>query len=125
MVLSSVPPFPKIVIPGERESSALARGKGTQDSGRAVAFQKTHDIMLPCANISNSFTGLPANATARSTTSRSALRSTRTSALKASRKNMAYVLVWYELYEDIHAATASRNPAWKLIEKNNSGWNDI
>jgi putative endonuclease len=43
------------------------------------------------------------------------------------------ILVWYELHEDINAAIAREkqlkgwNRAWKilLIEKNNSGWNDL
>ena len=44
-----------------------------------------------------------------------------------------HILVWYEIHNDIHAAIAREkqlkgwNRAWKirLIEENNSGWNDI
>jgi putative endonuclease len=44
-----------------------------------------------------------------------------------------HILVWYELHEDISAAIAREkqikgwNRAWKirLIEKENSGWNDL
>jgi predicted GIY-YIG superfamily endonuclease len=44
-----------------------------------------------------------------------------------------HILVWYELFEDINEAIAREkrmkrwNRAWKikLIEKHNSGWNDI
>jgi len=43
------------------------------------------------------------------------------------------ILVWYEVYDDINDAIAREkqlkgwNRAWKLrlIEKNNSGWNDL
>ena len=43
------------------------------------------------------------------------------------------ILVWYEIYEDINAAIVREkqikgwNRAWKLrlIEKDNSGWNDL
>ncbi len=50
-----------------------------------------------------------------------------------TKKYGVHILVWYELYEDIHEAIAREkrmkrwNRAWKirLIEKDNSGWNDI
>jgi putative endonuclease len=43
------------------------------------------------------------------------------------------ILVWYEIHDDINAAITREkqikgwNRAWKLrlIEKNNSGWNDL
>jgi putative endonuclease len=43
------------------------------------------------------------------------------------------ILVWYEIYDDINAAIVREkqikgwNRAWKLrlIEKDNSGWNDL
>ena len=50
-----------------------------------------------------------------------------------TKKYGAHILVWYEVHEDINAAIArekqikSWNRAWKirLIEKENSGWNDL
>jgi len=50
-----------------------------------------------------------------------------------TKKYGVHTLVWYESYEDIHAAIAREkrlkrwNRAWKirLIEEKNSGWNDI
>jgi len=44
-----------------------------------------------------------------------------------------HILVWYEAYDDVHTAIAREkqlkkwNRAWKirLIEKENSGWNDL
>jgi len=50
-----------------------------------------------------------------------------------TKKYGVHILVWYEPYEDIHAAIAREkrlkkwNRAWKikLIEQHNSGWNDI
>ena len=50
-----------------------------------------------------------------------------------TKKHGVHLLVWYELHEDIHAAIAREkrlkrwNRAWKikLIEQNNSGWNDL
>ncbi len=44
-----------------------------------------------------------------------------------------HILVWYEVHEDVNAAIAREkqikgwNRAWKirLIEKENSGWNDL
>jgi len=50
-----------------------------------------------------------------------------------TKKYGVHILVWYELHEDIYAAIAREkrlkrwNRAWKikLIEKHNSGWNDI
>ena len=50
-----------------------------------------------------------------------------------TKKYGVHILVWYELYEDITVAIAREkrlkrwNRAWKikLIEKNNSGWNDL
>ena len=50
-----------------------------------------------------------------------------------TKKYGVHILVWYEPYEDIHLAIAREkrlkkwNRAWKikLIEQNNSGWNDL
>ena len=50
-----------------------------------------------------------------------------------TKKYGVHILVWYEVYDDINAAIAREkqlkgwNGAWKikLIEKNNSGWNDL
>ena|ERR1700722_3603336 len=50
-----------------------------------------------------------------------------------TKKHGVHILVWYELYEDINVAIAREkrlkrwNRAWKikLIEKGNSGWNDL
>ena len=50
-----------------------------------------------------------------------------------TKKYGVHILVWYELYDDIEAAIAREkwlkkwNRAWKLrlIEKENSGWNDL
>ena len=50
-----------------------------------------------------------------------------------TKKYGAHILVWYEVHEDINAAIAREkqikgwNRAWKirLIEKENSGWNDL
>ncbi|HEY5048575.1 MAG TPA: GIY-YIG nuclease family protein [Rhizomicrobium sp.] len=50
-----------------------------------------------------------------------------------TKKYGVHILVWYEFFEDIRAAIAREkqlkgwNRAWKirLIEKNNSGWNDL
>jgi putative endonuclease len=50
-----------------------------------------------------------------------------------TKKYGVHIPVWYELHEDINAAIAREkrlkrwNRAWKLklIEKNNSGWNDL
>ena len=50
-----------------------------------------------------------------------------------TRKYGVHILVWYEIYEDVNAAIAREkqikgwNRAWKirLIEKTNSGWNDL
>ena len=50
-----------------------------------------------------------------------------------TRKHGVHVLVWYEAHDDINAAIAREkqikgwNRAWKvrLIEKENSGWNDL
>jgi len=50
-----------------------------------------------------------------------------------TKKYGVHILVWYELYEDISLAIAREkrlkrwNRAWKikLIEANNSGWNDL
>jgi len=50
-----------------------------------------------------------------------------------TRKYGANILVWYEMHRDINDAIAREkqikgwNRAWKLrlIEKNNSGWNDL
>jgi len=50
-----------------------------------------------------------------------------------TKKHGVHVLVWYELYDDINMAIAREkqlkrwNRAWKikLIEKLNSGWNDL
>ncbi|HEY4944235.1 MAG TPA: GIY-YIG nuclease family protein [Rhizomicrobium sp.] len=50
-----------------------------------------------------------------------------------TKKYGVHILVWYEFHEDINVAIAREkrlkrwNRAWKikLIEKNNSGWNDI
>ena len=50
-----------------------------------------------------------------------------------TKKYGVHILVWYELHEDINAAIAREkrmkrwNRAWKiaLIEKTNSGWNDL
>ena len=48
-------------------------------------------------------------------------------------KHEVNILVWYEVHSDIHEAIAREkqikgwNRAWKLrlIEKDNSGWNDL
>jgi putative endonuclease len=50
-----------------------------------------------------------------------------------TKKYGVHILVWYELFEDVNEAIAREkrmkrwNRAWKirLIEKHNSGWNDI
>jgi putative endonuclease len=50
-----------------------------------------------------------------------------------TKKYGVHILVWYEIYDDIHAAIAREkrmkrwNRDWKiaLIEKTNSGWNDL
>jgi putative endonuclease len=50
-----------------------------------------------------------------------------------TRKYGVHILVWYETHEDIDTAIAREkqikgwNRAWKirLIEKENSGWNDL
>ena len=50
-----------------------------------------------------------------------------------TKKHGIHILVWYELHEDINAAIAREkqikgwNRLWKirLIEKENSGWNDL
>ncbi len=50
-----------------------------------------------------------------------------------TKKYGVHILVWYEVHEDINAAIAREkqikgwNRAWKirLIEKDNSGWNDL
>ena len=50
-----------------------------------------------------------------------------------TKKYGVHTLVWYETYNDIHEAIAREkqikgwNRAWKLrlIEKENSGWNDL
>ena len=50
-----------------------------------------------------------------------------------TKKYGVHTLVWYELYNDIEVAIAREkglkrwNRAWKikLIEKDNSGWNDL
>ena len=50
-----------------------------------------------------------------------------------TKKYGVHILVWYELHNDIDAAIAREkrlkrwNRAWKLklIEKKNSGWNDL
>ncbi|MGB8366603.1 MAG: GIY-YIG nuclease family protein [Rhizomicrobium sp.] len=50
-----------------------------------------------------------------------------------TQKYGVYILVWYEVHEDISAAIVREkqikgwNRAWKirLIEKENSGWNDL
>ena len=50
-----------------------------------------------------------------------------------TKKYGVHILVWYELHDDIEAAIAREkrlkkwNRAWKLrlIEKENSGWNDL
>ncbi|HEY0282414.1 MAG TPA: GIY-YIG nuclease family protein [Rhizomicrobium sp.] len=50
-----------------------------------------------------------------------------------TKKYGVHILVWYEVYEDINVAIAREkqikgwNRAWKirLIEKENSGWNDL
>jgi len=50
-----------------------------------------------------------------------------------TKKYGVHTLVWYEVHEDIHTAIAREkrlkrwNRAWKikLIEENNSGWNDL
>ncbi len=50
-----------------------------------------------------------------------------------TRKYGVHILVWFELYDDIRLAIAREkqlkgwNRAWKikLIEQNNSGWNDL
>ncbi len=49
------------------------------------------------------------------------------------RTTWSNILVWFETHSDIHAAIAREkrlkrwNRAWKvkLIEENNSGWNDL
>ena len=58
---------------------------------------------------------------------------TRAIAESFTRKYGVHILVWFETYDDIHAAIAREkqikgwNRAWKvrLIEKENSGWNDL
>ena len=50
-----------------------------------------------------------------------------------TKKHVVHRLVWYEIHRDVHAAIAREkqikgwNRAWKvrLIEKENSGWNDL
>ena|SRR5580700_1900646 len=50
-----------------------------------------------------------------------------------TKKHAVHILVWYEVHTDINAAIAGEkqlkgwNRAWKirLIEKNNSDWNDL
>ena len=50
-----------------------------------------------------------------------------------TKKYGVHLLVWYEVHEDVHAAIAREkqikgwNREWKikLIEKDNSGWNDL
>jgi putative endonuclease len=50
-----------------------------------------------------------------------------------TKKYGVHILVWYEVFDDVHAAIAREkqlkgwNRAWKikLIEKHNSGWNDL
>jgi putative endonuclease len=50
-----------------------------------------------------------------------------------TKKYSVHILVWYELYEDVYAAIGREkqlkgwNRSWKikLIEKHNSGWNDL
>lgn len=50
-----------------------------------------------------------------------------------TKKHGIHILVWYEIHEDINAAIAREkqikgwNRLWKirLIEKENSGWNDL
>ena len=50
-----------------------------------------------------------------------------------TKKHSVQILVWYEIHTDINAAIAREkqlkgwNRTWKikLIEKNNSGWNDL
>jgi putative endonuclease len=50
-----------------------------------------------------------------------------------TKKYGVHILIWYELFDDINEAIAREkrmkrwNRAWKvkLIEKHNSGWNDI
>ena len=50
-----------------------------------------------------------------------------------TKKYGVHILVWYEAHDDINAAIAREkrlkrwNRAWKikLIEENNSGWNDL
>ena len=50
-----------------------------------------------------------------------------------TKKYGVHILVWYEVHGDVHAAIAREkqlkgwNRAWKIrmIEKNNSGWNDL
>ncbi len=50
-----------------------------------------------------------------------------------TRKYGVYILVWYEIHENANAAIAREkqikgwNRTWKLrlIEKDNSGWNDL
>jgi putative endonuclease len=50
-----------------------------------------------------------------------------------TRKYSVHILVWFETHEDINAAIAREkqikgwNRAWKirLIERENSGWNDL
>ena len=50
-----------------------------------------------------------------------------------TKKYGVHILVWFEQFEDVHAAIAREkqikgwNRAWKikLIEKHNSGWNDL
>jgi len=50
-----------------------------------------------------------------------------------AKKHSVQTLVWFEAFDDIHAAIAREkqlkgwNRTWKinLIEKNNSGWNDV
>ncbi len=50
-----------------------------------------------------------------------------------TRKHRVHILVWYDVHDDINVAIAREkqikkwNRAWKigLIERNNSGWNDL
>jgi len=50
-----------------------------------------------------------------------------------TKRHSVDILVWYEIHDDINTAIAREkqikgwNRAWKLrlIEKNNSGWNDL
>jgi len=50
-----------------------------------------------------------------------------------TKKHNVHILVWYEIHDDIHSAIAREkklkrwNRDWKikLIDKDNSGWNDL